>query len=128
MSGHPYRIRYDFRREVGKFQKEDANGKGLTDAFIFHSILFPEDGSRDEAITSFDGRTGEDLPPEEMFKSMVAMAHAILEDEASMNWHRASAGVLLGSVQSILGHAEQSMDTGLLVQELMMNPNRREKR
>lgn len=54
---------------------------GGCDAIIIHSILFRADGSRSEAIVTKDGRTGDELPVDELFKSWAMLAHGLSQDK-----------------------------------------------
>lgn len=71
-----YKIKYDLPHEVGNFTGEEIKkeGKGGTDAFIFVSMLYPEDGSFSMRLLTKDGRTNDELDANEIWKvwSMLA--------------------------------------------------------
>lgn len=78
MTKHIYRLKYNI--QSGKFTKEVLQREetaGGCDAFIIHSIIYPENGSRSEKITAVDGRTGKKLDDEEIFKSWIGMARML---------------------------------------------------
>jgi len=80
MSDHIYKVSYAL--EPGEFTKAKLAelGRGGCDAIILHSLIYPGDGSRSEAILSLDGE-GKELTGEEIFKSWVALAHTLSQAE-----------------------------------------------
>lgn len=78
-----YLASYDVRREDPPASGEEIREKkrGGCDAVVLHSILFQEDGGRSEVIVSMDGRTGEQLPAVELFKSWAMMTFTLSKDE-----------------------------------------------
>ena len=52
---------------------------GGADAIVLFSIIFPPNGGRSELIASYDGRTGEPLSDEELFKCFSSLAHRLSE-------------------------------------------------
>lgn len=73
-----YAVKYSIT--PGSFTKDELkkSDEGGCDGVIIHSILFPEDGSRDEMLASC-GPDGKPLSGTELFKSWVAMAYAITQ-------------------------------------------------
>ena len=81
-----YKTKYQLSAEAGEFSKEEleagGDGTGGTDAFIFHSLLYPDDGSFSHASFSFDGRNGgKSLPADEIFKVWIMTAKSLTEME-----------------------------------------------
>ena len=78
---HIYRVRYTLSHEVGSFSDNQAGEEqGLTDAFVFLSILYPEDGSYSILPITVDGRHGEKaLDPIQEYKAWLLWGHAISE-------------------------------------------------
>lgn len=79
-----YKLRYDLNFEPGKWEKKDAEGKGLTDALLVVSVLTSGDkaheGSMSVGIISVDGRTSKPgnpipQPPTEMFSIWSMFGH-----------------------------------------------------
>lgn len=75
---------------------------GGCDAIILHSILFRDDGGRSEARLSLDGRTGEDLSADELFKSWTAMAGDLALDERLGESRRVLAGMVFEVMRTVI--------------------------
>lgn len=80
-SEHRYRIRYDLMKELGSFSREEVEGHGGTDAFVFGSILHPADGSYSQTFWSVDGRKrdGPPLSDNELFKFWIMMGSSLCD-------------------------------------------------
>lgn len=79
-----YAIQYDLDFQVGAFKAEDiiAAKNGGTDAIIFCSILFAEDGSYSQQLFSIDGRNeGEALLGEDLFKFWALLSHSLAQNK-----------------------------------------------
>lgn len=80
-----YRLRYKLdparHPTAGGWTKEEllAEGFGGCDAVIMHSLLFPPDGSLRVMTVSCDGRTGEDLDVNQLFKAWFLLAKQLSE-------------------------------------------------
>ncbi len=87
---HKYKIRYEFNKDVGEFTKEEIEkfGCGGTDAYVFFSILYPEDGSYSQTHVSLDGRTGEPLDRNELFKLWLTLSSLLKNSEELPEWKR----------------------------------------
>lgn len=85
---HNYKIRYDLQPETRPqgFTKNDANGKGLTDAYIFISILKLEDGSYSQALITFDGSEERKLFCIEKFKAWMMMGLSLHDEGGVKGW------------------------------------------
>jgi hypothetical protein len=79
-----------YKLEPGEFTVEEleAADAGGCDAIIVHSIIFPINGSRSETIYSLDGKTKDELPPMELFKSWLLMAKSMAKDEKLPRAHQ----------------------------------------
>lgn len=81
---HLYKIKYGLDFKVGRFTKEEISEeqRGGTDALIFVSLLFPENGSYSQNHFSIDGRNeGKDLPDEDLFKFWALLCHSLAKSE-----------------------------------------------
>lgn len=79
---HHYPLAYRIDPHANLTKEElRARGLGGADAIVIASILFPEDGSRSQRILSLDGRTGEPLPPIEIWKTWASMARGLADSE-----------------------------------------------
>lgn len=79
MSDHKYKVRYDIEMKVGEFTKDElmAENKSGTDALLYFSLLYPEDGSFSLLFNSIDGRTGKELDSNELFKVWSMLGHSL---------------------------------------------------
>lgn len=95
---HDYRLMYSLPDpKAGHFkQKEIVDaGMGGTDAYIYHSLLYPPDGSFSQYFDSFDGRNGgKALPDEEMFKVWMMMGQALSDPDRPGNKNPEDKGSL----------------------------------
>ena len=83
-----YKIRYDFNvehKEEG-FTKDEAGEKGLADAIIICSVLYPEDGSLSHLWSSTNGK--ENLSSKELFKAFATLANMLSERKDIDDWQR----------------------------------------
>lgn len=68
---HKYKTKYQLDADYGEFTKEEIKkeGAGGCDAFVFFSLIYPEDGSYSQTFFSSDGRNkGKDLDSNELWK------------------------------------------------------------
>jgi surface antigen len=70
-------LRYAPQFEAGTWRREDAGEKGLTDALLMVSMVFPPDGSFSGAVIGHDGRTGDDLAPLDMWRAWLTLTNAL---------------------------------------------------
>lgn len=78
-----YKVKYNFQCEFGNFSKQEVKDYGGgTDAWIFVSMLYPEDGSLSLGIVSKDGRNPEKegLDSIEIFKAWILLASELAKD------------------------------------------------
>ena len=88
---HLYPVTYQVNRLHKKpvaAAKIRESGLGACDVLIIHSIMMPEDGSRSEAILSYDGRTGNEVDDMELFKSWMMTAHRLEQSTTLPDGHR----------------------------------------
>lgn len=99
-----YKIKYDIPNEVGNFTKEEIlkEGKGGTDAFMFISMLYPEDGSFSMKLLTKDGRTNDDLDPAEIWKVWSMMARQLAEMEELSPGKRELCGAVFKTIQQAI--------------------------
>lgn len=98
-----YKIKYNFDYKIGSFKKseiikntrkisegvrESKDNVGYTDALIVISILFPEDGSRNELTRTIDGNTGKPLSDLELFKTWNIMAKKLSESKELESFYK----------------------------------------
>lgn len=85
---YKYKIRYDYNVEYKEegFTKDEAGKKGLADALIFCSVLYPPDGSLSHLWGSTDGK--EPLSSNEIFKAFSTLASLLSEDKNLDEWQR----------------------------------------
>jgi hypothetical protein len=86
MPDHRYRLRYTFNIEPGSFTKEEVQALGEnaggTDAFVFISMLYPEDGSYSQRLVSVDGRNeGHRVSDKDLFKACLMMFSHLSESK-----------------------------------------------
>jgi hypothetical protein len=75
---------------------------GAADAVAILSMLYPEDGSFGLLITSFDGRTGEEITDSELWKVWTMMADRLSKSKTLSEPKRELAEVLFGCVATAL--------------------------
>ncbi len=87
---HKYKIKYDIKYEVGNFSKDDIkeSGSGGIDDFVLFSIIYPEDGSYSQTHFSLDGRTGEVLYRNELWKLWSTLSSLLAESDELPYWKR----------------------------------------
>lgn len=71
---------------------------GAADAFIITSIILPPDGSYSQVVYSADGRTGQKLPPAELWKAWAVMAAQLAKNEDLSSAKRELCQVVWDSV------------------------------
>lgn len=95
---HWYKVLY----EIGEFSREDVlkSGKGATDAFVFMSLIYPEDGSFSMNFFSKDGRTQKLLDDKELFKAWSMLAKRLSESETLEPTRKSLAGKVFNIVRN----------------------------
>lgn len=81
-TGHKYRIKYDIKVDCGEFTRDEIKKEGVggCDAFIFFSIIYPEDGSYSQTFYSSDGRNeGRALGSSELWKVWAMMTKNLVD-------------------------------------------------
>lgn len=80
---HKYKIRYKLEPEVGEFSADECGqAGGGTDAYIFFSLIYPEDGSFSMNFFPKDGRNdGKELDDNEIFKVWSLLASRLARSE-----------------------------------------------
>jgi len=72
--------------EVGQFTAENLEeSKGVADALVLTSMVYPEDGSLSTMLMTIDGREGKmgkALPDTEVFKVWSHMANSLAKSES----------------------------------------------
>jgi hypothetical protein len=103
---HKYRIKYEFTPEYGEFSGEEVKraNRGGCDAIIFHSILYPEDGTFSCKTFSIDGRKGgDDLSAIELFKVWMLLGSQLAESEELDQARRYMARMPLEAMREAMG-------------------------
>lgn len=73
-----YNVRYAVEASSEGWAPEELGDDGGADALVLISIIFEDDGGRSDVVLSVDGRTGDQLPDIELFKSWVMLAHRLM--------------------------------------------------
>lgn len=79
---HVYRTQYKLEPEHGEFSAKEIKEKKLggCDAFLFFSLIFPEDGSYSQTFFSFDGRNeGKALNSSDLWKVWAMMSKNLMD-------------------------------------------------
>lgn len=79
---HKYKTKYKLETEFGEFTAEEIRkeGNGGCDAYIFFSLIFPEDGSYSQTFFSFDGRNeGKALEANDLWKVWAMMSKNLMD-------------------------------------------------
>ena len=101
---HRYQLSYDMQAHPGGLTKEEAERdlpeRGLTDAMVVFSLIYPPDGSLSMASFTLDGRTGEALEVTEIWKVWSALAAMLAESRTLPNGHRELAGLVIEVVRA----------------------------
>jgi hypothetical protein len=95
MSEHKYKLKYEFKPEAGEFTADEIKeaGVGGTDAVLFFSCIYPEDGSLSIRHDSFDGRNGgKPMTSQEMFKMWMLIGKKLSQDPELGELRREIAG------------------------------------
>ena len=103
---HEYKIKFDFKREIGSFTADEIRGtdSGATDAFVFVSILYPKDGSYSMHFSSVDGRNnGEPLSDDELFKVWSLLSKRLSEGDLSESKKQFVSSVWDAIKRAVLG-------------------------
>src|SRR5277367_3369312 len=87
---HNYKIRYMLQQEFADkgYTKEDANGWGLTDAYIFISMLKYENGAQSQNIFSYDGKEKRSLTDNELFDEWTKLGLILFDNEKLTGWKK----------------------------------------
>jgi len=80
-----YKCRYTLIPEAGEFDESEIKAsQGGCDSFIHLSMLYPSDGSYQQAMYGFDGNNGGKPPSKtDLFKAWILMCKNILDDETA---------------------------------------------
>lgn len=97
---HIYRLRYAL--EPGRFRKDEADGKGLTDALILCSRLTDPSGALSYMWFSKNGETGIELPPSDVFGAWSMLARQLANDEDIGEEQRAIAATAFEAVRKMI--------------------------
>lgn len=84
MNQHKYKLKYEFKPEAGEFTAEEIRAAkcGGTDAMLFFSCIYPEDGSLSVTHDSADGRSGgKPMTSQEVFKMWVLIGKKLSRAE-----------------------------------------------
>lgn len=95
MNEHRYKLKYEFNPVAGEFTAEEikASKCGGTDAVLFFSCIYPEDGTLSVRHDSFDGRFGgKSMTSQEVFKMWVLIGKKLSLAEDLDNVKREIAG------------------------------------
>lgn len=80
MADKNYFLTYKLERHIDGLTREEVPADmGACDAGVFLSMIYPEDGSFSMAVVSMDGRTGEPVSDNELFKVWTLIAHRLAE-------------------------------------------------
>ena len=85
---HKYKVKYNIDPEVGEFSAEEIRkeGYGATDAFIFFSLIFYEDGIYSQNFFSFDGRNkGKSLSSNDLWKVWALLTKNLIERKEELH-------------------------------------------
>lgn len=73
-----YHLTYDAKAHPEGIEKEQVpDGQGGCTAVVIGSLLYPEDGSYSTVFASLDGRTGEPLSDDELWKAWTMLTHQL---------------------------------------------------
>jgi hypothetical protein len=77
---HRYPLSWHMRSEDPPLSRGQlqAAGRGGCDAMVIHSMGYPEDGGFSMKTLSLDGRTGQPVDDEELFKVWALLAHQLM--------------------------------------------------
>lgn len=77
-----YHVTYDVTpHREGLDREAIPEGRGACTAVLLASLLYPEDGSYSAAFVSMDGRTGEPLHDNEVWKAWAMLAAGLAESK-----------------------------------------------
>ncbi len=85
---HKYKTKYNLESKAGEFTSEEIKKEsaGGCDAFIFFSLIFPEDGSYSQTFFSFDGRNkGMDLNSNDLWKVWAMMTKNLTDRKKDLS-------------------------------------------
>lgn len=102
-----WRCKYTIDMEAGRFTREDLEGDdkaGGCDAFVFVSMLYPEDGSYSQVVLSFDGRAdGAELDDTDLFKVWSMLGAQLAGSESLSSNRRALCQSVLDAMRRAIG-------------------------
>lgn len=93
------------------------NGHGAADAAVIISLLYPDSGEYSAKYMSRDGRTGQPLGSDELFKAWICWAATLAQDPhlnatkrefAGVTWTDFSAAIREASERARMRHAAQA--------------------
>lgn len=102
---HKYKTKYKLKPEYGKFTEEEIRKEriGGCDAFIFFSIIFPEDGSYSQTFYSFDGRNkGKELSSNDLWKVWAMMSKNLSDRTDLSEWKRELAEMTFNTIKEVI--------------------------
>lgn len=103
-----YAIKYELNADSKKegYDKEEAeNGKyGLCDAFIFISIIQPEDGRYSIGLYSADGKEKRDLTHEEIFKAWLMLGISLYDNKELKGWRHEFVKFHAETIRMLMKH------------------------
>jgi hypothetical protein len=104
MAEHRYPLSYTLKREDPPLTKDqiDTNEIGASDAVVILSMIYPEDGSFSLAIDSLDGRTGDEVTDNELWKVWTMMASRLAESKTLSESKRSLAQELFACVATAI--------------------------
>jgi hypothetical protein len=87
---HKYKLKYNIDFIRGDYTPADVEGtdSGLTDALLCFSIIYPEDGGYSQVHFSNDGRTGQELTQEDLFKVWMTLGMNLANNGKLKGWHK----------------------------------------
>jgi len=103
---HPYRLSYDISAHPTGITKSEADTtipeRGLSDAMIIISMVYPLDGSLSTAVMSKDGRTDQPLDDIEIFKAWTMLAAGLASSPTLGEGKRLLAELVIGAVRALV--------------------------
>ena len=106
MHPHPYKLSYDIKAHPDGVDKAAAEAtmpeRGLSDAMIIFSMIYPEDGSLSTALFTKDGRADSELDDIEIFKAWTMLAAQLATSATLDEGKRALAALVFDAVRSVI--------------------------
>lgn len=114
---HKYKLKYKLDMEVGEFTRKEMydafqedNEVGATDALMFASMLYPEDGSLSVQFMGFDGRSGnlKQLEDIELFKVWQMLCHQLSNSKTLDEGQRHFTQGVFETIKEIVADSKNS--------------------